>query len=148
ITELKKLRERETNNITQINKIRSQLIEIERLNDSSDLYKKALEVKRERLSLSTWIREQYAKAKIIEPLSEVRSSEKIRQLCLALEGIELQLRSYPQVNHSLDKETLHLRSQLNEFTKELTSIRQEIRALEKQSEEVKKYNTQGELISR
>ncbi|ECC1558924.1 DUF3732 domain-containing protein [Salmonella enterica subsp. salamae] len=148
INELKKLRAREVNNITQINKIRSQLVELERLNDSSDLYKKGLEIKRERLSLSTWIREQCTRAETIEPLNEKRSYEKIRQLCLALEGIELQLRSYPQVNHSLDKETLHLRSQLHEFTKELASIKQEIRALEKQSEEVRKYNTQGELISR
>jgi len=148
INELKKLREKETNNITQINKIRTQLVEIERLNDSSDLYKKGLEIKRERLSLSTWIREQYTYTEKIEPLNEERSYAKIRQLCLALEGIELQLRSYPQVNHSLGKETLHLRSQLHEFTKELALIRQEIRELEKQSEEVRKYNTQGELISR
>lgn len=148
ISELKKLREKETSNIAQINKIRNQLIEIERLNDSSDLFKKALEIKRERLSLSTWIRNQYIQADILEPLNEEQSSEKIRQLCLALEGVELQLRSYPQVNHSLDKETLNLRSQLNELTKELASIRQEIRALEKQSEEVNKYNTQGELVAR
>ncbi|WP_222944568.1 DUF3732 domain-containing protein [Pantoea vagans] len=148
ITELKKLREKETNNITQINKIRTQLVEVERLNDSSDLYNKGLEIKRERLSLSTWIREQYTNAEKIEPLNDERSYAKIKQLCLALEGIELQLRSYPQVNHSLGKETLYLRSQLHELTKELASIRQEIRELEKQSEEVRKYNTQGELISR
>ncbi|WP_272579155.1 MULTISPECIES: DUF3732 domain-containing protein [Providencia] len=147
VNELKNLRERETNIVTEFNILRNQLIEIEKLNESSDLYKKALNIKRERLSLSTWIRDKYHSADVTESLNGTYSSDKIQQLCQALEGIELRLRSYPQINQSLGKETLYLRTQLSELTHKLSLVREEIKLLELASEQAGRSNRQNELVA-
>jgi hypothetical protein len=58
-------------------------------------------------------------------------------LVSALEGIELQLGSHPSLSDGLDKEVMRLRGLAEESIETLSSIRQEISALERDSEEAR-----------
>jgi hypothetical protein len=127
---------------------RQRLHELRRLDESSDEYRDGLRIQRDRLSLSTWIRDLASEhqAAVLEPSEAGRA--RVDQLCQALEGIELRLRSYPEVAESLGKETLRQREAVDTVLSDLAGVRAEIRALEGQSDETRKVTTRGEEISR
>lgn len=85
-------------------------------------------------------------AAVLEPSEAGRA--RVDQLCQALEGIELRLRSYPEVAESLGKETLRQRELVDGVLSDLAAVRTEIRALEGQSDAARKVTTRGEEISR
>lgn len=85
-------------------------------------------------------------AAVLEPSDAGRA--RIDQLCEALEGIELRLRSHPGVTESLGRETLRQREAVETLLANLATVRQEIRTLEGQSDEARKVTTRGEEISR
>jgi len=145
---LAELRTIESKLAIDLNQSRHRLHELRRLDESSDAYGDGLRIQRDRLSLSTWIRELSREqlAPVFEP-SEA-SRVRIDQLCETLEGIELRLRSHPGVAESLGKETLRQRETVDELLGELAAVRQEIRTLEGKSEEARFVTTRGEEISR
>jgi len=118
------------------------------LDESSDEYRDGLRIQRDRLSLSAWIRDLASEhpAAVLEPSEAGRA--RVDQLCQALEGIELRLRSYPGVAESLGKETLRQREAVDIVLSDLAAVRAEIRTLEGQSDEARKVTTRGEEISR
>ncbi|MBN6111245.1 DUF3732 domain-containing protein [Xanthomonas bonasiae] len=130
-----------------LNQSRSRLHELRRLDESSNTFREGLQVQRDRLGLSRWIRGMMVErpAAVLEPSHAGRA--RVDQLCEALEGIELRLRSHPGITESLGKETLRQRETVEIILADLAAVRQEIRILEGQSEEARKVTTRGEEIS-
>lgn len=145
LTELRAVESRLTMALYQS---RQRLHELRRLDESSDEYRDGLRIQRDRLGLSAWIRELASEhpAAVLEPSEAGRV--RVDQLCQALEGIELRLRSYPEVTESLGKETLRQRETVDTVLSDLAAVRMEIRTLEGQSDEARKVTTRGEEISR
>jgi len=144
---LTELREVESKLVMDLNQSRSRLHELRRLDESSDTFRDGLYVQRDRLWLSRWIRELATERTlaVLEPSESGRN--RIDQLCEALEGIELRLRSHPGITESLGKETLRQREAVETTLADLAGVRQEIRTLEGQSEEARKVTTRGEEVS-
>jgi hypothetical protein len=141
---LTELRAVESKLTMTLNQSRQRLHELNRLNESSDEYRDGLRIQRDRLSLSAWIR-ALASAHpdaVFEPSDAGHA--RIEQLCQALEGIELRLRSYPEVAESLGKETVRQRGAVDTVLSNLVAVRAEIRALEGRSDEARKVTTRGE----
>lgn len=145
---LAELRTSESKLVTDLNQSRQRLHELRRLDESSDAYGDGLRIQRDRLGLSSWIRN----LAIAQPVVVLEPSEagraRIDQLCEALEGIELRLRSHPGVAESLGQETLRQREAVDGVLGELAAVRLEIRTLEGKSDEARKVTTRGEEISR
>lgn len=148
MTRLMELRNSESELTMELSQSRQRLHELRRLDESSDEYGNGLRIQRDRLSLSSWIRDlsTVQPATVLEP--SVNGRARIDQLCEALEGIELRLRTYPSVTESLDRETLRQREVVDKLLGDLATVRQEIRTLERQSKDARKVTTQGEEISR
>lgn len=148
MTRLTELRKVESTLTMTLNQSRQRLHELRRLDESSDEYRNGLRIQRDRLGLSAWIRGLVSEhpAAVLEPSEAGRA--RVDQLCQALEGIELRLRSYPEVAESLGKETLRQRELVDSVLSELAAVRTEIRALEGQSDAARKVTTRGEEISR
>ncbi|MBN3846081.1 DUF3732 domain-containing protein [Paraburkholderia sp. Ac-20342] len=148
LARLTELRVAESKLVMDLNQSRNRLHELRRLDESSDTFLDGLHVQRDRLELSRWIRELATErpASVFEPSDAGRA--RIDQLCEALDGIELRLRSHPGVTESLGRETLRQREAVDTTLANLAAIRQEIRTLEGQSEKARKVTTRGEEISR
>lgn len=145
---LTELRTAESKLTMSLNQSRQRLHELRRLDESGDEYRDGLRIQRDRLGLSAWIRDLASEhpAAVLEPSEAGRA--RVDQLCQALEGIELRLRSYPGVAESLGKETLRQREAVDTVLSDLAAVRAEIRSLEGQSDEARKVTTRGEEISR
>ena len=148
MTRLTELRASESKLTMTLSQARQRLHELRRLDESSDEYRDGLRIQRDRLGLSEWIRDLASEhpAAVLEPSEAGRA--RVDQLCEALEGIELRLRSYPEVTESLGRETLRQREAVDSVLGELAAVRSEIRTLEGKSEEARKVTTRGEEISR
>ncbi len=148
MSRLTELRATESKLTMTLNQSRQRLHELRRLDESSDEYRDGLRIQRDRLGLSVWIRDLAFEhpAAVLEPSEAGRA--RIDQLCHALEGIELRLRSHPGVTESLGKETLRQRETVDTVLNDLAAVRAEIRTLEGQSDEARKITTRGEEISR
>lgn len=145
---LTELRAAESKLGMDLNQSRNRLHELRRLDESSSTFRDGLHVQRDRLGLSRWVRDLAIErpAAVLEPSDTGRA--RIDQLCEALEGIELRLRTHPGVTESLGRETLRQREAVETILADLAAVRQEIRTLEGQSEEARKVTTRGEDISR
>ncbi len=148
MSRLTELRTVESNLAMRLNQSRQRLHELRRLDESSDEYRDGLRIQRDRLGLSAWIRDLASEhpAAVLEPSEAGRA--RLDQLCQALEGIELRLRSYPGIAESLGKETLRQREAVDTVLGDLAAVRTEIRTLEGQSDEARKVTTRGEEVSR
>ncbi|SFQ23851.1 DUF3732 domain-containing protein [Variovorax sp. 770b2] len=130
------LRAEETNLSIKLSEHRQRLQELRRLEESSDEYGSAMRVQRDRLSLSTWIRELSEVEQ--DPVFALTGSarEQIAHLCEALNGIEVQLRSHPVMNETVGRETIRQRQATQSVLDELNGVRGETRLLEIQSKQV------------
>ena len=148
MSRLTELRTVESKLTITLHQSRQRLHELRRLDESSDEYREGLQIQRDRLGLSAWIRELASAhpAAVLEPSEAGRA--RVDELCQALEGIELRLRSYPKVAESLGKETLRQREAVDIVLSDLAAVRAEIRTLEGQSNEVRKFTTRSEEVSR
>ncbi|PJL67470.1 hypothetical protein B9Y75_20335 [Stenotrophomonas maltophilia] len=148
MSRLTELRSLESDLAIKLSQSRQRLHELRRLDESSDEYRNGLRIQRDRLSLSSWIRELSSGNS--ETVFEVSESgrARIEQLCQTLESIELRLNSYPEITESLGRETQRQRDSVEVSLSELAAVRAEIRALEGKSEEAHKATTRGEEISR
>lgn len=148
MSRLNELRAAESKLTMVLNQSRQRLHELRRLDESGDEYRDGLRIQRDRLALSVWIRDLASvhPATVFEPTEA--GLARIDQLCQALEGIELRLRSYPEVAESLGKETLRQRESVVTVLSDLAAVRTEIRTLEGKSDEARNATTRGEEVSR
>jgi tetratricopeptide (TPR) repeat protein len=142
------LRKQETDRAARLNQSRQRLHELRRLDESSDAYGSALQVQRDRLDLSKWIRglAHDQPVTVFEPSESML--ERVDQLCGALDAIKVRLRSHPGIAETLGKETHRQREATQILLDDLNSIRKEIRALEGVSNAAREATSKDERIDR
>jgi len=115
---------------------RQRLAEIRHLAESSNRFGGALELQRERLALSTWLRERVEERD--DPLAQrTVDSALIDTLCSTLGVLELQVRDQPVVRSSLDKEDIERKATLGAVLEKLADAKKELTVYERSSEEAR-----------
>ena len=145
---LEELRSQETEAATELSENRQRYNEIRRLLQSSESYGSAIRVQRDRLRLSEWIRSQHEESS--DPLAQLSSQgrQDIDDLCAALKGIEMRIRSHPTMSDTLDKERIRLSSRVEQCIQRLTGIRQEIGVLEQESKAARESVYRSDQVDR
>lgn len=147
LRQLEQLRKFETEAAAELSDARRRLNEIQKLVESSHSYGAAIRIQRDRLRVADWIKDKAVESS--DPLVQLSESrDKLDSLVRALTGIEIQLRSQPSLSDAFDKERLRLRTQVEDATRSLTAIRQEISLLEQKSEEVRTATYRQDRIER
>ena len=127
---------------------RQRYSEIRQLLQSSESYGSAIRVQRDRLRLSEWLRSQAEDSS--DALVQVSSQgrQDIDNLCAALEGVEMRIRSHPTMSDTLDKERIRLSLRVERCIQRLTQVREEVALLERQSEEARESVYRSDQIER
>lgn len=131
---LRDLRRREQKLVSEASTHRQRLMELKRLRESSDQYAGALRMQRERLALSTWVRDQIERREDAALIFPSQTAESLDTLCKALQEIEAKLQAHPLATTSLDAEFHRQRVQTESILADLQVLRQEIRAYEATSD--------------
>ncbi|BDU22234.1 DUF3732 domain-containing protein [Dyella sp. GSA-30] len=115
---------------------RQRLAEIHQLTESSNQFGGALELQRERLALSTWLRDRFEEQ---DTPFERRAADSalIERLCSALGSIELQVRTQPMVRNTLDKEEIERKAALGAALERLAGAKKELAVYERSTAEAK-----------
>lgn len=148
LVELQRLREEERRIAAMLAERRQRLNEIQRLIDSSLSYGSAMQIRRERLNVSTWLGEIAERSD--DPIVALGGGgrDRIDMLREALAGVELQLRSQPSLSDAFDRERVRLRGAVEEGTAALSAIRREMVLLERRSEQVRQATFRSDRIER
>ena len=148
LVRLEELRSAEAEAASELSEDRQRYNEIRRLLQSSVSYGSAIRVQRDRLKLSEWIgaRAEESEDALVRLSSEGRQD--IHDLCTALEGIEMRIRTHPSMSDTLDKERIRLAGRVEESIERLTQIRREIALLERESENAREYVYRSDQIDR
>lgn len=146
--ELDGLREQESEEALALSRFRQRLLEINRLVDSSQAYGGALHIQRDRLAVSTWLRELGNDS--LDALAAIapEGREHLDALCEALEGLELEIQSRTTVTDKMDREQLRLRTHAEESIARLNEIRAKIGDLERRSTEARDEIYRADQIER
>lgn len=131
---LRDLRAREQRLVAETSTHRQRLMELKRLREGSDQYAGALRMQRDRLALSTWVRDQVEKREDAALIFPSQTTESLDKLCKALQEIEAKLHAHPLATTSLDAEFHRQRVQTEAVLANLQALRQEIRAYEATSD--------------
>ena len=134
LVRLEFLRAQETEFAARLTEHRQRLNELRRLVESSEAYGDAMRIQRDRLGLSTWLRD--LTGNVSDPLVALGlgGRDKILALCDNLDGLEIRLRTQPAFSSTLDKEILRQRGSAEAVLVQLNELRAEIAALERGSE--------------
>ncbi len=128
------LRTQEDALATELGLARRRLNELNRLSSSASSYADALTIQRDRLALSTWLRElaEDPEENPLQPIA-LTASRELEQLCLALERIEATASVRPEVSDTLEKERARLREAVGEYAAKLNEVRLKLREQERSS---------------
>jgi hypothetical protein len=131
LVELEKLRKLDSDQSIVVAVNRQRLDGVLSLKASASYYVEANGVQRDRLSLSTWLKE-VARPGADNPLKigNIQPSEELAQLCDALAIVEEKARAVPRVTESLEKEIFSARSEMKASVEQLNIIRTRIREVE------------------
>ncbi|WP_131114270.1 DUF3732 domain-containing protein [Lichenihabitans psoromatis] len=134
LTRLEVLRAQETELAAQLTEHRQRLNELRRLVESSEAYGDAMRIQRDRLGLSTWLRDMASDS--ADPIVAMGDGarDKILVLCDNLDGLEIRLRTHPALSNTLDKEILRQRGNAERVLTDLNQVRAEVATLERDSE--------------
>ncbi|MBB4231020.1 DUF3732 domain-containing protein [Rhizobium mongolense] len=147
LRQLEVLQNRESETAAKLSVLRQHLAEVERLVDSSRKYGGAIRIQKDRLDIAAWLKSRTEVAD--DPIAALGDGrEKIDALVQALAGIEIQLRTQPSLSDTFDKERLRIRKDLDDATKALASVRQEITILERRSGEVREATYRRDRVER
>lgn len=130
---LKELRELESQAAIELSQNRQRLDEINRLIESSESYGSALMIQRDRLNISEWLLNFKTNNDNDILRNSLQTEQKLELLSNTLEGVELQLRSYPKLSDSLSKERITQNQKTEYSLKILNKIRKELILLERES---------------
>ncbi len=148
LKELTELQNAEAIEATFLTTQRQRLLEIRRLIESSKTYGDAMFIQRDRLAVSSWIRNLSIESADALSVISPDGADHLDQLCSALEGLELEVQSQATISDKLDKEQLRLRSEAEESISRLNGIRTQIRELERRSEEARAAIYRADQIER
>ncbi|WP_249152427.1 DUF3732 domain-containing protein, partial [Bradyrhizobium liaoningense] len=145
---LEALRTQEEEAARELSVHRQRLNELRRLLESSDAYGGAIRIQRDRLEVSRWLRD--LEADLDDPLAKLAGADRepILALCGALEGLEVQLQSYPSLSDTLSKEMIRQRAATEVTLDRLNAVRREISELERISEEAASITFQFDRVER
>ncbi|TFB32391.1 hypothetical protein [Pseudomonas sp. F01002] len=131
LVELEKLRKLDSDQSIVVAVNRQRLDGVLSLKASASYYVEANGVQRDRLSLSTWLKE-VARPGADNPLKigNIQPSEELAQLCDTLAIVEEKARAVPRVTESLEKEIFSARSEMKASVEQLNIIRTRIREVE------------------
>jgi hypothetical protein len=135
LTRLEELRREEEEVTARLSEHRQRLNELRRLRESSDAYGGAMRIQRDRLSLSSWLRDMI-EADFEDPIIRLGDGgrNQLMTLCDNLADVEMKLRTQPAASETVDRETLRRRSEADEALGRLNEIRSEIAELEQNSD--------------
>ena len=145
---LEDLRSNESEAASDLSESRQRYNEIRRLLQSSESYGAAIRVQRDRLRLSGWLKSQAEESTdaLVQLTSHGRQN--IDDLCAALEGIEMRVRSHPSMSDTLDRERIRLSSHVEQCIQRLNQVREEIAVLERESKEAREFVYRSDKIER
>lgn len=145
---LEALRTQEEEAARELSVHRQRLNELRRLLESSDAYGGAIRIQRDRLEISRWLRG--LEADVDDPVAKLASADRepLLALCDALEGLEVQLQSYPSLSDTLSKEMVRQRAATEVTLDKLNAVRREILELERISEEAASITFQFDRVER
>ncbi|VVO64147.1 DUF3732 domain-containing protein [Pseudomonas fluorescens] len=132
ITTIGELRKREDVIAANLFTGRQKLNELTRIRGDANAYLKALDTMKERLSLSTWLKDLVVEqsSPCILGSQTLSASSELDALCKALHGIETLSEQTPVVSASVESELVRLRSAVRIDAEELEAIKTEIKAIE------------------
>lgn len=133
---LEALRNQESDAAAVVSQARQRLNEINKLIEGSKSYGDAIRIQRDRLDISKWLKGLADDRESVLSIVSDGGRANLNRLTEALSGIEIELRTQPVMSDTFDRERLRLRVLVEEATSTLAAIRQEIRLLERRSEEV------------
>jgi Protein of unknown function (DUF3732) len=148
LTRLENLRREESAAASELSNHRQRLNELRRLLDSSHAYGSAIRVQRDRLSLANWLRGLADQSG--DPIVALASAGRgdLTDLCTALDGLEIQLRSHPSISDTLDREVIRLRSHIEQSIERLSRVRNQLVDLERESDQVQAASYRSDQIER
>ena len=124
---LSELRAREQDLAAKASGHRQRLMELKRLREGSDDYAGALRIQRERISLSTWMRDEVERRNDASLLFPSETAKSLDLLSNALLEVEAKLQAHPLATTSLDAEYQRQRVLTENVLSEIAIVRQEIR---------------------
>lgn len=121
-----------------------------RLRDSVDDYKRALEVKRDRLSLADWMVSQPLgeKACPICGATDVADLEEVGALADAMKAVEGEFQSLSRAPASFDREQQRVREEIELAVEQLEALKLRRRALTTRSERMRERQYTEERVAR
>lgn len=152
LNRLEVLRAEESAVALSLTEHRNRLNELRRLLESSQAYGGALQVQRDRLSLSDWVRRltDQNRSATEDPIASLApaGAERIKNLCDALAALEVRLRSHPSFSDTLDKEMIRQRAATETVLERLSAVRQEASLLERSSQEAQEVRNKYDRTER
>jgi len=131
------LQREEQTTSSDLTHLKRRLSDMKRLRSASDEYRGALEVRRERLQISEWIREIHDtqhQCPVCGSSDDVHHAE-IERLFRSLQRIETEAGTLESMPASFDKEYLRIQAEIDRVTEQLEGIRIRREALENWSSE-------------
>jgi hypothetical protein len=119
--------------------LRTRLAELKGLKEGASAFGSALQIQKERLSLSSWLKGLAATDKAESAITPaLRPSAELDQLCMALARIEQEALRQPSSSETIDRELVRLKDAIHNKTEQLEALRTRLkgrRGLEKASPE-------------
>ena len=150
VEELVQVEREETRVSAGLANLRMRFAEMNRLRDSVDDYKRALEVKRDRLSLADWMISHPLgkKACPICGATDVADLEEVDALADAMKAVEGEFQSLSRAPASFDREQQRVREEIEMAVEQLEALRIRRRALTARSEQMHDRQYTGDRVAR
>lgn len=150
LEELSHLQREETEVSIEVSGLRRRLSEMMALRESVEGYRAALQVRRDRLKISEWLREIQPSERDCpicgNQLDAAR--EKLESLYTALQAVEETAGSFERVPAAFDRELEQVRSELNHALERLEAVGIRRSSLQRRSSEAKEAHFQSLRVSR
>lgn len=132
---LGQLRTQESDLAAEVTSHRQRLNDLRRLRESSESYGDAMLLQRDRLSISTWLRDRAGE--VLDPIVALDGGwrQRLDMLCSTLEEVEVQLGSHPFMSDAMDAEMVRQRGATEDALARLTVLRREKAAYQAASDE-------------
>lgn len=111
--------------------LRQRYNELKSLKDTADAHGGALQIQKDRLSLSTWLKDLTGEASghvLVEP--RLAATVELDQLCRALADIEAEARRRPASTETIDRELARVQGLLSQKIEGLQAVRARLKASE------------------
>lgn len=149
VKELVELEEEETNADSLLRNLRRRLAEMSKLTENANLFKDALVVQRDRLSVSKWLHsleDTSHRCPVCE--NQLQPGHKVDQLLEALERVESNVQRAGSAPASFDREMLRVKEDIGLCIERLKGIRLRKREVEGRSQEAEDSRFRQSEVSR